>query len=185
MDFSSLKKLTIGGVELKQLLINGVQVWKSGYKNWVKYSTEADGVTIYNDGLGYKDGYRIRSGGAEAANPYSTVTGFIPFRKGDVLRILPKFTGLNTINTINFFDADHGNLGQINDNGGAYGICTTNRNSYLTTVIDGVSTLTYTDDIDQSVRYIRITHFILANGSVQSEIDSGSEVIVTINEEIT
>ena len=59
MDLTKLKKLVIGGIELKQLLINGVQVWKSGYKNWVKYSTEADGVTIYNGGLGYKNGYRM------------------------------------------------------------------------------------------------------------------------------
>ena len=33
MDFSAIKKLTIGGVELKQLFIGGIQVWKSGYKN--------------------------------------------------------------------------------------------------------------------------------------------------------
>lgn len=184
MDFSKFKKLTIGGVELKQLFINGIQVWKSGYKNWVKYSTEADGVTIYNGGLGYKDGYRIRSGGAESAQYYGTITGFIPFKKGDVLRIYPKFTGQNTINTINFADSNFGNLGQINDSGAAYGICATNRDNYLTQVIDGVSTLTYGDSIDQSIRYIRITHFILDNAGVQSEIKSGSEMIVTINEEI-
>ena len=34
-------------------------------KNWVPYSTEADGITIYNDGLGYKEGYRLSSSGAE------------------------------------------------------------------------------------------------------------------------
>ena len=43
IDFSKFKKLTIGGVELKQLFINGIRVWKSGYKNWVKFSTENGG----------------------------------------------------------------------------------------------------------------------------------------------
>lgn len=185
MDFSLFKKLSIDGVELKQLFVDGIQVWKTGYKNWVPYSTESDGVTIYNGGLGYKDGYRVRSGGAEAANSYSTITGFIPFNKGDVLRIYPKFIGLNNINAINFSDGNFNNLGQINDNGAAYGICATNTDNYLTSVIDGISTLTYTDSIDQSIRYVRITHFILANEGVTSEIKSGGEVVVTVNEEIS
>lgn len=44
MDFSTLKKLTIDGVELKQLLINGIQVWKaSSYKNLVTNSPDVDG----------------------------------------------------------------------------------------------------------------------------------------------
>jgi hypothetical protein len=105
MDLRNLKKLTVGGISLKQLLVNGIQVWKSGYKNWVKFSTEADGKTIYNGGLGYKDGYRIRSGGAEAAASDSICTGYIPFKKGDILRISPAFTGLNTSNALNFSNA--------------------------------------------------------------------------------
>ena len=184
MDFSSFKKLTIGGVELKQLFINDIQVWKSGYKNWVRYSTEADGVTIYNGGLGYKDGYRIRSGGAESAQTFSACTGFIPFKRGDVLRIDPKFTKQNTTNAINFANSNFKNLGQINDNGLAYGICATNAENYLTQVIDGVSTLTYGDSIDQSIQYVRITHLIQNTTNMNSEIKSGSELIVTINEEI-
>ena len=101
IDFSGIKKLTIGGVELKQLFINGVQVWKSGYKNWVRYSTEDDGVTIYNGGKGYKDEYRVRSGGAESSLVGGTITGFIPFKKGKILRLYPPFVGVNTGNGIN------------------------------------------------------------------------------------
>jgi hypothetical protein len=75
------------------------------YKNWVKYSTESDGITIYNGGLGYKDGYRIRSGGAESGTKNGVCTGYIPYVKGDKLYIYPPFTGLNTINAINFYFA--------------------------------------------------------------------------------
>ena len=185
IDFSGIKKLSIGGVELTQLFINGIQVWKSGYTNWVRYSTEADGVTIYNGGLGYKDGYRIRSGGTEASSADATSTGFIPFKKGDVLRIYPKFNGLNTINAINFADASFNNLGQKTDSGAAYGICAGSGSTYLTDVIDGVSTLTYTDAFDQSIAYVRITNQILNREGIVSEISSGAEMIVTINEEIS
>jgi hypothetical protein len=150
----------------------------------VKYSTEADGVTIYNGGLGYKDGYRIRSGGAESASNNCVCTGFIPLKAGDTLRIYPPFRGFNTNNTINFADGNFGNLGQINDSGSAYGICATNRNAYMTSVVNGVTTLTLTDANDASIRYVRITHFIGTASGNTSEIESGSEMIVTINEEI-
>lgn len=36
----------------------------------------------YNDGLGYKNGYRLNSSGAESAQADSYVTGFIPCKKG-------------------------------------------------------------------------------------------------------
>jgi hypothetical protein len=56
----------------KQFLISigtrdfrGTPIASDNIRNEVRYSTEADGVTIYNGGLGYKYGYRVRSGGAE------------------------------------------------------------------------------------------------------------------------
>lgn len=86
MDFPKFKKLSIGGVELKQLFINGIQVWKSGYKNWVKYSTEADGVTIYNGGLGCMYNYRMNSSGEVKQQTGANHTGYIPMTFGDVIR---------------------------------------------------------------------------------------------------
>lgn len=122
MDFSKIKRFHMDGIELKSISINGVHVW-TGYKNWVKYSTESDGVTIYNNGLGYKDGYRVRSGGAEVEQGSTTsCTGFIPFKKGDVLRIYPQFHGLNIVNAINYANASFQNIGQATGSGG-YGIC--------------------------------------------------------------
>lgn len=181
MDLRNLKQLTIGGVELIQLFINGVEVWKKGFKNWVKYSTESDGTTVYNGGLGYKDGYRIRSGGAEAEHSVGSCTGFIPLKAGDTLRIWPAFTGRNTDNAINFADGSFNNLGQIVDTGTGYGICESNPALYKSTVVDGVSTLTLTSDHDPNIRYVRVTNLI---NSTIAQIPSGADMIVTVNEEI-
>lgn len=184
MDFTTLKKLNIGGIGLVQLFINGVQVWKSGPKNWVKYSTEADGVTIYNGGLGYKDGYRVRSGGAEGAQVTASCIGFIPFKKGDVLRIYPAFTGMNAVNAINFADASFTNLGQRTDNGGCYGICSTNSNLWkeCETAVDGVSVVDISDIPNAGdVAYVRISNNI---GDIGHKITTGADMIVTVNEEI-
>lgn len=185
MDFSKLKKLTIDGIDLKSLAINGIQVWKSGPKNWVKYSTESDGVTIYNNGLGYKDACRIRSGGLEGESPYASCTGFIPLKAGDTLRIWPPFTGLNATNAINFADGAFSNLGQSNDNGSAYGICQTDKQIYMTELVDGVSALTLSDQHDSNIRYVRVTNQTRnASADNPSVIKTGADMIVTVNEEI-
>ena len=186
MNLSDYKKLTIGGIELKSLTINGVLAWKSGYKNWVKYSTEADGVTIYNGGLGYKDHYRIRSSGAEQQQDYITITGFIPFVKGDKLYIYPPFSGQNTANTVTFYDSSFTCLGQITDSGAAYGFCANNGSKFKTKVVNGISVLDISavtvSGID-NVRYVRIGNGIFTGYG--SPIKTGADMIVTVNEEIT
>lgn len=55
------------------------------YTNLVPTAIDSDG-SVFNS-IGYKDGYRINSSGAEAAQAGSSVTGFIPFSIGDTLRI--------------------------------------------------------------------------------------------------
>lgn len=190
IDFTKIKKLTIGGVELKQLFINGIQVWKAGYKNWVKYSTEADGVTIYNGGLGYKEGYRIRSGGAETvANNVGTralCTGFIPFKNGEILRISPPFSGINTSNAINFFDSSFTNIGQRTDYGSGYGICTGSGWNKAISTVDGITTLDISGASGaDDVRYVRIS-YPWNDTSIDAgfQVKSGEDLIITINEEI-
>lgn len=150
----------------------------ASYTNQVTISKDANG-NIYN-GVGYKNGYRIRSGGVEAEASDATCTGFIPFKKGDILRIYPAFVERNTNNAINFADASFTNLGQITDSGASYGVCQYKLSIYDSVVVDGVSTLTYSDDFDANIAYVRITNSILSS----SDISSGSEMIITINEEI-
>ena len=142
--------------------------------NWAKYSINADG-SIYNNGLGYKTGYRVRSGGEETASDTALCTGYIPLKIGDTLRIYPPFTGKNVSNAINFVNGSFENIGQVTDYGSRYGICTSL--NYMPTVIDGASVFTLTEAHDESIAYVRVTH---DNGDTLD----GVNLIITVNQEI-
>jgi hypothetical protein len=80
------------------------------YKNWVLHSINQDG-TIYN-GVGYKNGYRVRSGSAEGADSNASCTGFIPAKEGDVIRVSGYNIHINGVqNAINVYAADFGHWG--------------------------------------------------------------------------
>lgn len=182
MDFSSVKAITIPEGKVKKITrkSDGVVLFKSGYTNLVPLSTEADGKTIYNGGLGYKNGYRVRSGGAEAASDIAVCTGYTPFTKNDKLYIDPPFTNQNTNNAINFYDGSYTNLGQITDSGTGYGICAGQVNAFKTTLGDGVSILDLSNNTVsgvENIAFVRIT-----NDYYQAH---GAEMIITKNEEIT
>lgn len=57
----------------------------AGYINQIPVSVDSDG-SVYNT-IGYKSGYRLSSSGTEKALAGSFVTGFIPVKAGDVIRI--------------------------------------------------------------------------------------------------
>jgi hypothetical protein len=179
MDFANLKSLTIPGGEVKEIYCGDVLLWKGGYTNLVPLSTEADGKTIYNGGLGYKNGYRVRSGGLEAAQSTSVCTGYIPFVKGDKLYISPAFSGNNINNAINFYNGSYEVLGQVCDNDSAYGICGVQVNAFKTTLGDGVSILDLSNNTVsgvENIAFVRITN--------NYQVASGAEMIITKNEEI-
>ena len=184
MDFTGIKSLTIPEGSVKKITAGGVVLWEkiTAIKNWVKFSTEADGVTIYNNGLGYKDGYRVRSSGAEGALDTASCTGYIPFTKSDKLYIYPPFFGKNNDNAITFFDASFTCLGHITDSGSAYGICSGNVAMFKTTVVDGVSVLDLSDVTAsgvENIAYVRVTNYINASAGI-----IGADMIITKNEEI-
>ena len=80
MDFTKLKKLTIGGVELVKLFLGGVQVWAmKTFTNQVPISTDTNG-SIFN-GVGYIENRRLSSSGglSGSAQNGSVTTGFIPW----------------------------------------------------------------------------------------------------------
>lgn len=106
-------------------------------KNQIKHSINADG-TPYNDGKGWKAGYRLNSAGEEKSLSSYKVTGFMPSKFGDTLRF-KEIVGESTSNTnISFFDSsfailnmlttakayDAFNAGQyvINENLASYGL---------------------------------------------------------------
>ena len=158
-------------------------IFEKPYTNQVPISINADG-SIYNDGLGYKTGYRIRSGGAEGEVAYGICTGYIPFKVGDTLRICPVLrTDAITTACINFSDGSFTNLGQSNQSeqsGLQYGICSGNTQYFVPTIVDGISVLTLNKAAPSAseIKYVRITHDT-ASGGV-----TGENFIVTVNEEI-
>lgn len=175
MDFSTVKALSIKEGVVKKIEYNGVIIWQEApsIKNWVRYSINQDG-TVYNNGQGYKIGYRVRSGGAEGEDNYAVCTGFIPLKNGDTLRISPPFSGINAENAINFYKSDFTVFGQITDTGAVYGSCTS---AYKTTVINGVSSLTLDSRHNDTIAYVRITHHT-------TDTSNGANFIITINQEI-
>lgn len=182
MDLTKLKKLNIGGIDLVQLFINGVQVWKSGYKNWVRYSTEADGATIYNGGLGYKNRYRIRSGGAEAADASVAHTGYIPVQPNDIVRISGcDFSDEKSGNAINISDNSFTNLGQMAMNSTyGYGSLTgTTYGNASNTVEESPGVWKWiVPPASYGAAYIRVSGYKYGGAD-------GASLIVTVNEEIT
>lgn len=181
MMFSDLKSLTIPEGEVTKIAVGGVTIWEN-MKNWVKFSTEADGVTIYNGGLGYKNGYRVRSGGAEAALSGSSCTGFIPLKAGDVVRM----SGYNALfvsaqNAINVYNADKENIGQAVSNmpQDGYGIFSSGASypSYgwasVTENPDGV--YVWVAPPYNAIAFMRVTGYTL---------NDGSKMIITVNQEI-
>lgn len=172
-DLSLLKKLSIGGISLKRLLVDGVPVFKSGYKNWVTCAMDTDG-SIYN-GIGYKDGYRVRSGGAEAVEDGGRITGYIPVTAGDTVRLSGwNFGFQSAANAVNFSDSNFTNLGQFTTQPVSYGICL--GATPTVTVSNGVYTFIVPNDED--IHYLRVT-------GQQAYQTLPPEMIVTVNEEIS
>lgn len=182
IDLTEMKKMGILGVELKTLEVNGVQVWKSGYTNQVPVSIDVNG-NIYN-GCGYKNGYRVRSGGAEAAMGAVSCTGFIPVNGGDKVRLSGydfNASANGLANTINVYNSSFNVLGQIasNYNNAGYGIFTEGgtHQAYCWNSCkeSPAGVLNWTVPPDAGIAYIRVTGYTEGDGL---------KMIVTVNEEI-
>lgn len=178
MDFSTLKALAIPEDEVKQIAYGDVILWKSGYTNLVPLSTEADDKTIYNGGLGYKDGYRIRSGGAEGSHGNASHTGFLRAVGNDVVRLSGYDVKISdTANAINAYDANHTNIGQMVSNSSwSYGIFEGSGHNWDDVILEKDNVYYWVVPDGFNIAYIRVTGYTGADGS---------KMIVTINEEIT
>ncbi len=187
MNLVDYKKLSIDGIELKDLSINGTLVWKAKtFTNQVPISTDTDG-SIFNK-VGYIENRRLSSSGglSGSAQNGSVTTGFIPFPYGDETVICME--GVEWLNTtqnygghyyINFYDSNKKFLIYLSAE-------TYPSYTHLVTVTrdeNGVETVvwnqTYGDTntllntVRTTAKFIRIT----ARGK-------GADMIVTINEEI-
>ena len=156
------------------IVITAVATKIVSYTNQVPISTDADG-NVYN-GTGYKDGYGISSSGAEAALRSATATGFIPFTKGQTIRIGGEGITYDKYGCLlMFYDLSKtviANAGISYDKIGntTYGTWTTEETSVF--CLDPNDT--YPNTLSGNSGYIRIS----ANGS-------GANLIVTLDEKIT
>lgn len=158
-------------------------LWGMGYKNQVPMSVDESG-NPYNNGLGYKNGYRIRSGGAESEQTNACITGFIPCKAGDVIRFA--LANNNTAPwwndegaqscSLNAYDSAKTNLGQFATQPAGYGIFQY-KNEHTKMVKNGsVWEYTVTDNAD--IAFCRIT-VSSTNGTIM-----GEDLIITVNQEI-
>lgn len=184
MDFANLKSLTIHEGEVKEIYCGDVLLWKGGYTNLVPLSTTEDGKTIYGedyngDGIkdGYKNGYRIRSGGLEAVTTVGSCTGFIKVTAGDVVRLSGyDVKDAATENAINVADINHNNLGQIvANNSASYGCFQSKGENWDDVISEGNGVYYWIVPSGYGIEYIRVSGYTEADGS---------KMIVTINEEI-
>jgi hypothetical protein len=190
MNLSDFKKLSIDGVEMKELSVNGVRIWNPiTFTNQVPISTDTDG-SIFN-GTGYIENRRLSSSGglSSSAQNGSVTTGFIPFHgDGDIIRLkgvewLNATTNYDGHYYIMFYDANKKSRGN-NDYIASRGVSAGDNSRILTVTRDsnGIETFVFNKDYGTSnallqwvrnASYIRIT----AHGK-------GADMIVTINEEI-
>ena len=178
--FTNTKALKIPEGDVVKIECGGNVIWElpSSYKNWVPFSINTDG-SVYN-GTGYKDGYRLSSSGVEkAGDKYMSVTGYIPAKGGDVIRIggISWYSGSgNAQNYLCAYDSSFKFLGAIyGQSGGAY--TEVIHSSYELT--PELSTITLKNNA--SIAYIRVN----CRDNTNINGITGADMIVTVNEEIT
>lgn len=175
VDLFAMKKLSFDGIELKQLFVNGIQIWKRGYTNRVPISIDTDG-SIYN-GVGYLNGYRLSSSGAIKGLAGSTVSGYIPVHGGDMVRIVG-IKWLNTEISLNYlcgYDANFNHIGALYSMNGGQGYGT-----QIWTSIEDLGEMNVAIALESlpNLAYIRVS-------SATDFVQDGVSMIVTVNEPVT
>lgn len=141
------------------------------YTNQVPISTDSTGA-IYNN-IGYKDGYRISDNGVDEEYGHKSVTGFIPIKKGDTIRIKGIYN--NDVNSCRMCTYNSSKTFKAVRNGSIF--ASTGSYSLLNDI------MTYTPNeyfVDDATRYFR---FSCDTGAHTGQED-GSKLIITVNEEI-
>lgn len=177
MNLNDMKTITIEGIGMKSISINGVEIWREpkAYTNLVPTSVDKNG-SIYN-GKGYKDGYRLSSSGGVSSSPLETAThtGFMKVKKGDVIRIKVKggFAQSGSGNYVCYYNSSFGLVKADYPEtwvGGKFG--------KTETLEDGSTLITgYTENqtgVTSAVEYFRVS----------LNPCKGANLIVTVNEEI-
>jgi hypothetical protein len=141
------------------------------YTNQIPISTDSTGA-IYNN-IGYKDGYQISDSGVDEELGHKSVTGFIPIKKGDTIRIKGVYN--NDVTSCRMCAYNSSKAFETARNG----------TIFASTGVYSLSgdVMTYTPNeyfVTDTTRYFR---FSCDTGAHTGEED-GSKLIITINEEI-
>lgn len=168
LNFADYVRLTIpeGSVTKITRQSDGAVLWKKGYVNLVPLSTEADGKTIYNGGLGYKDNTRLNSSAAEVALDGYVVIGYIPVKSGDIVRVkgITWSSGTNTGGYFWTFDSSFTKQKQSRPSGGSQDITFSTENGVVVFRLANYMS---------NCEYFRFSAY-----------GTGENLVVTVNEEI-
>ena len=150
------------------------------YTNQIPLSIDTDG-SVFN-GVGYQKGYRLSSSGTAKEQEGSYVTGFIPAKGEDVVRIFGCnwATTAHANNYICAYDANFAFIGALATASGADTLTIHGTNIGNGYEYDTEGNATITLAALDNIAYIRIN----SRGTSTLIIDPES-MIVTINEEIT
>lgn len=170
IDFSTLKSLKIPEGIVTKIVSAGITLWEAvRYKNWIPFSTDADGKTIFNGGLGYKNNSRLNSSAAVVALDGYTVSGYIPARASNIVRV-KGVTFDSAHNTGCYFWTFDSSFTKLKSerpyDGNTADISITQEGNGVTAF--------HLANYSTSVRYIRLSAY-----------GDGANAIVTVNEEIT
>ena len=187
MNLTNFKELSINGVQMETLTINGTEIWRrKTYTNQVPISTDTDG-SIFNK-TGYIENKRLSSSGglSSSAQNGSVTTGFIPFPDGDKTIIRMKgvewkeaFTRYGGHHYFNYYDSNKKFLVYLSsqDHTGQAHVVTVTRDASGVETVEWNQSYGTTNVMLQQIRnnakYVRITAY-----------GKGADMIVTINEEI-
>jgi hypothetical protein len=160
------------------------------YTNQVPLSVDSsDWTTIYGtdsdgDGKndGYKNGYRLSSSGAEKTLAQSAVTGYIPAKAGDTIRIYGCGWGSTAhgMNYIAAYKADGTFIGAALSNSGPdYGTPMTEEETNWAIAANGDTMLKLANVAD--IAWIRVN----SRGMTSATTVNGSDMLITVNEEIS
>ena len=176
--------ITMGGVDVSQYYSSGTinipsvtgnvvitaTAAKVGPPNMISSAINSDG-TPYNNGQGYKSGYRLNSSGVETAAAAAFVTGFMPVAQNDVIHFVD--TNLHAVSGasdtslcyVAFYNSSFAKIQSIQ----AIGIV--NSSAHFTYTLDANSMLETlkVDNSSSSVDYSNVAYMRISSANLSAD----------------
>lgn len=118
VNLANINDATIPEGDIIKIEVGGIILWEYSIKNCIPTSIDTDGG-IYN-GVGYILGQRLSSSGALSAQLSTVTSGYIPAKRGDIIRLIGAnwFPASGTYNYLAAYDSSFQLLGSLNINTG-------------------------------------------------------------------